>query len=96
MNEIERTAVENLLKERSKYGPVDQQAAMFINLLEAMNSTPTAAQNRATMNPVLRQSLAMIALKLSRILCGDPQEPDHWRDIAGYATLVLKSTVKEK
>jgi hypothetical protein len=29
----------------------------------------------------------MIALKLSRILSGKPDEQDHWDDIAGYARL---------
>lgn len=33
------------------------------------------------------QALHMICTKLSRIACGNPDEPDHWRDIAGYATL---------
>ncbi len=33
-------------------------------------------------------ALRQIALKLARIANGDPDFPDHWRDIAGYATLV--------
>lgn len=39
---------------------------------------------------VQREALEMIALKLSRIASGNPHEPDHWRDIAGYATLVVQ------
>lgn len=35
-----------------------------------------------------REALDMIAHKLGRILAGDPDFADHWRDIAGYATLV--------
>ena len=34
------------------------------------------------------EALHMIAGKISRILHGNPNEPDHWRDIAGYATLI--------
>lgn len=30
----------------------------------------------------------MIAVKIARILVGDCNHPDHWHDIAGYATLV--------
>jgi Domain of unknown function (DUF6378) len=30
----------------------------------------------------------MIAHKLGRIVCGNPNNEDSWRDIAGYATLV--------
>lgn len=35
-----------------------------------------------------REALDMIALKISRIITGNANEHDHWRDIAGYATLV--------
>ena len=35
-----------------------------------------------------RDALELIAVKISRILSGDPDEPDHWRDLAGYARLV--------
>lgn len=34
------------------------------------------------------EALDMIAHKLGRILNGDPDYSDSWRDIAGYATLV--------
>lgn len=34
-----------------------------------------------------REALDMICTKLARIVSGNPQEPDHWRDIAGYALL---------
>ena len=33
-------------------------------------------------------ALMMISVKISRILNGDPNYSDNWRDIAGYATLV--------
>jgi hypothetical protein len=32
----------------------------------------------------------MITHKISRILNGDPNYDDSWRDIAGYAMLVVK------
>ncbi len=35
-----------------------------------------------------KEALDLIATKLSRIMTGDPNEPEHWLDIAGYATLV--------
>lgn len=34
------------------------------------------------------EALLMISVKIARILVGDCNHPDHWRDIAGYATLV--------
>lgn len=36
-------------------------------------------------------ALEMICHKASRILCGNPDEADHWKDIAGYATLGERS-----
>lgn len=36
------------------------------------------------------ESLDMIAMKMARIMSGDPGEPDHWQDIAGYALLAIK------
>jgi len=33
------------------------------------------------------EALEMIALKMARILSGNPDEPDHWDDIIGYARL---------
>lgn len=37
--------------------------------------------------PHQQEALDMIATKMSRIVCGNPNEPDHWDDIAGYAHL---------
>lgn len=42
------------------------------------------------------EALDMIASKIARILSGNPNEPDHWRDIAGYAALVLKGLEERK
>ena len=36
----------------------------------------------------MAETLSMIAHKIGRIIAGNPAEPDHWRDIAGYAQLV--------
>jgi hypothetical protein len=33
------------------------------------------------------EALDLIAMKLARIVCGDPSYPDNWDDIAGYARL---------
>lgn len=35
-----------------------------------------------------RESLEMIATKISRILNGDPEYHDSWHDVAGYAKLI--------
>lgn len=40
------------------------------------------------LEPEKRYALEMIAIKISRILSGDPNLVDSWDDIAGYARLV--------
>lgn len=40
------------------------------------------------MDPDQIECLEMIAHKIGRILNGDPNYGDSWRDISGYATLV--------
>ena len=39
------------------------------------------------LSPVQRETLDMIFVKIGRILIGDPNLPDHWVDIEGYARL---------
>ena len=38
--------------------------------------------------PHQKEALDMICHKVGRILTGNPNDPDHWHDIAGYSTLV--------
>lgn len=47
------------------------------------------------MTPEQIEALDMIAVKMARICNGDPNEPDHWKDIAGYAKLGFES-IKDK
>lgn len=42
------------------------------------------------------EALEMIATKISRICCGDPNFPDHWDDIAGYGKLVADKLRADK
>lgn len=42
------------------------------------------------------EAMDHIATKLGRILAGDNYEEDHWRDIAGYATLVANEIKRDK
>jgi hypothetical protein len=43
-----------------------------------------------------KEALDMICSKISRILSGDPDFPDHWLDIEGYARLVYNSLPKNR
>ena len=42
------------------------------------------------------EALTMIANKIGRIVNGDLSYDDSWRDIAGYATLVVKELEKQE
>ena len=73
------------LTERGKrYGNYMEQTTISNNIKEAMQANPTYWQ----METDQKDALEMIAVKMSRIVNGDPNYADNWADIAGYATLV--------
>jgi hypothetical protein len=47
-----------------------------------------AKKNKEGLADDQREALDMICHKIGRIVCGDPDYVDSWRDIAGYALLV--------
>lgn len=50
-----------------------------------------ASPNWEGLTDVQKEALEHIATKLARILVGNPNHADHWRDIQGYAKLVEQS-----
>lgn len=54
-----------------------------------INDVFGSSPNWEMMEPDSKEALRIIANKIGRILNGDPEYDDNWRDIAGYATLVL-------
>ena len=42
------------------------------------------------------EALEMIAMKIARILSGNPNFADHWEDIEGYARLVSNEIQRER
>lgn len=72
----------DILAERKKtHGDFETGALVFRALSREINAAGgklDACQYYAAM---------AIALKLTRILVGNANEEDHWRDLAGYATL---------
>lgn len=75
----------DLLDERQKtHGDFYDVAATAQELKDAMRR----GKNWKLLDDTEREALQMIASKIGRILAGNPHEPDHWRDIAGYATLI--------
>ncbi len=49
------------------------------------------AQQEDELSDVQSEALDLIATKIARIVRGNPNEPDHWKDISGYASLVVAS-----
>lgn len=79
------SVVDDTLQQRHKtYGEYTTQARIAQQLKEVMYDTP----NWHMLAYAQRESLDMIAAKISRILNGDPDHIDSWHDIGGYARLV--------
>lgn len=65
------------------HGDFDNWAIVVGEIKKAMES----GENYKSMGFNKREALDMIAVKIGRIVCGDPKHSDHWDDIAGYALL---------
>jgi hypothetical protein len=79
--------VDKVLDEReSQYGSYMQSADTAIKIKSAMHNA--IARNDLHLYPDQLVSLDMIAMKISRIVNGNPSYRDSWLDIAGYAMLV--------
>jgi hypothetical protein len=81
---------ETLEHRGSRYGTFIDNATlcqMLKTVIRQSNAFPS-------MDPMHIEALDMITHKISRILNGDPNYDDSWRDIAGYAMLVVKELEK--
>lgn len=76
--------LENTLSERrSIHGDYVDSAMLKDTILTVLEVRPEWLQ----MDSVAKETIRMIVEKLGRIVCGKHTYPDHWLDIAGYATL---------
>lgn len=48
-----------------------------------------ASENYDYLSYTQKEALDNICQKIARILCGDPDNQDHWLDIQGYARLAM-------
>lgn len=75
---------ELLVAERAKtHGDYSANASTSQAVKQALRNAP----GWQDLSPRQRESLDLIATKIGRIVSGDPDEPDHWNDISGYAEL---------
>lgn len=89
--------IEELLKQRQKeHGSFFNNAGVSQQIKEVIKAE---TYNYEKLRVDQKEALDAISSKISRIMVGDPHKEDHWRDIAGYATLVadrLKADDYEK
>jgi hypothetical protein len=83
-----------VLAERgSRYGDFLGHAQVTMGLKQVISSE---LQRRGKwLAPDQQEALDMICHKIGRIVNGDPNYDDSWRDIAGYAQLVCDRIVSE-
>lgn len=80
------TEIQTILSERAlTYGPFLRQSQITADLKGVMRAY---IQWEELLAPDQREALEMIAVKIARIINGDPNYADNWRDIEGYARLV--------
>ena len=77
---------ETLITERgTRYGKFKDSADIMQSLKDTMRDVD--GWNNLTASQ--KEALDMIQHKIGRILNGDPTYDDSWKDIAGYATLIV-------
>ena len=85
--QVDANEVDTVLDAReAQYGSFMQSANLAIRLKGTMHNA--IAQQDLHLMPDQILALDMIAVKISRILSGNPSHRDSWLDIAGYAKLV--------
>lgn len=68
------------------HGSFAENAEVSQHIKDLLRSRPGYSK----LTNVQRESVDMIALKLSRIVSGKAGEKDHWVDIGGYADLAVQ------
>jgi hypothetical protein len=75
---------ETLAERGSRYGSFATQAAIE----QALGDRLTQEDGWRRLAPDQKSAVQMILVKLARIVNGDPNYPDNWHDIIGYAKLI--------
>lgn len=91
--------IDDTLRERgTRYGDFRNHADISQEIQNAVAKGFMLRGDGITLNDVPAyqlEALTMIAHKIGRIVNGDLTYDDSWRDIAGYATLVVNELEKE-
>jgi hypothetical protein len=79
--------INEVLTERGK---THGDYAVHATTTQALKRVMCDGYNWDRLTPSMKEALEMVQHKVGRILSGNPEHEDHWDDIAGYATLVVK------
>ena len=92
--------IQTILTERgSRYGKFEDHANITQQLKKTSNlftHTVHGKNLHQHLSESQLEALDMIYHKIGRILNGDPNYEDSWRDIAGYATLVADELLNKE
>ena len=83
-------AIQTIEKRNRTHGDFVEQAQVSQNLKNVL----VLGEKWSDLTDPEREALEMICVKLSRIVSGDPHEPDHWLDISGYSELGRREALK--
>jgi hypothetical protein len=76
----------SIIHQREKtHGDYERQARLSQDLKTRIR------QEAHTLTHQQLESIEMICVKIARIVCGNPNEADHWLDVQGYAELIHKN-----
>lgn len=83
---LSESPTEALITERgSRYGKFKDGA----EIMQSLKDTVRDVDGWNNLTASQKEALDMIQHKIGRILNGDPTYDDSWKDIAGYATLIV-------
>jgi hypothetical protein len=87
------TDIQAVLAARKKtHGSFEISSYTSQTLKDNMRDTP----NWAELDMDQKECLDMVAHKIARILCGNPNEVDHYLDMSGYCTLIVNRLKAEQ
>lgn len=79
------------LQGTGRYGPFIDNAVIAQETKHVWHKSP----NWEKLNAAQQEALDLIAMKVSRILSGDPNYVDNWDDIEGYSRLAKHNWQKD-
>lgn len=86
------TDIRTILEERgADYGPYIGQASNSVAMKNIIHTAPEWPRGASDQ----QEALDMITVKIARLVTGNINHLDSWRDIAGYATLVADRLEKD-